>query len=171
MLVGTGGTMKKWILGIVGAVAGLLAAEVAFGKLLDTGTGRDLIRKFNRRVLNPIMLKRAGKGSWYASVMETTGRMSGRTYKTPIVAEPVVGGFVIPLPYGEDIDWLKNARASHRAVLHHHDVGYLLDRFDTIGGLDAAPLLTDRHRRAYRLTGVDTFLRAHLADDHLTIAQ
>lgn len=163
--------MKKWILGIVGAIAALLAIEVAFGKLLHNPTGRDVVRGFNRRVLNPVMLKRAGKGSWYASVIETTGRNSGRTYRTPIVAEPVVGGFVIPLPYGEDVDWLKNARASHRAVIHHHDVGYLVDRFDTMGDLDAAPLLTNQHRRAYRLTGVDAFLHAHLADGHLTVAQ
>ena len=163
--------MKKCILGIVGGIAALLAVEVAFGRLLHHPKGREMVRAFNRKVLNPLMLKRAGRRSWYASVIETTGRTSGKTHRTPIVADPVVGGFVIPLPYGEDVNWLKNARASHRAVVHHHDVDYVVDRFDTIGELDAAPLLTNQHRRAFRLTGVDEFLRAHLADDHLTVAQ
>jgi hypothetical protein len=163
--------MKTWIIRITAVVLSLPALEVAFGKLLDTPRGRNLVRAFNRRVLNPLMVKKAGRGRWYASTIETTGRRTGLTRVTPVVADPVVGGFVIPLPYGEDVDWLKNARASHRAVIHHHDVGYPVDRFDTMGELDAAPLLTNRHRRAYQLTGVDTFLRAHLSDGHVTFVQ
>jgi deazaflavin-dependent oxidoreductase (nitroreductase family) len=70
-----------------------------------------LIRGFNKHVLNPAMLHLAGRPHWYAARLEHVGRRSGRSYATPLVAAEVPGGFVIPLPYGPDVDWLRNLRA------------------------------------------------------------
>jgi len=46
------------------------------------------------------------------------GRKTNRPYVTPLVAEPVEGGFVIPLPYGEDTDWCRNLVAAGKGTLH-----------------------------------------------------
>jgi hypothetical protein len=33
------------------------------------------------------------------------------------VAKPVTGGYAVPLPYGRDVDWLRNLEAAGRARL------------------------------------------------------
>ncbi len=70
------------------------------------------MRELNKRWLNPAMLYLAGRPHWYASRVEHVGRRSGRPYATPVVAVPVEGGLVIPLPYGPDVDWCRNLRAA-----------------------------------------------------------
>ncbi len=162
--------MKRWIVRITAVAASVLALEVAFGKLLRHPKGRDMIRAFNRRVLNPLMVKKAGRGTWYASTIETIGRKTGLTRWTPVIADPVVGGFIIPLPYGTEVDWLRNAIAAGGATVHRHDVTFPVDRFEVVTGVEAAPLLSNSRRAVYRLTGVDRFLRAHMGDSHLTVA-
>ncbi|RXS80310.1 nitroreductase, partial [Geobacillus sp. PK12] len=72
------------------------------GNHIRTGRdrGRDVVRTFNKRVLNPVMLRLAGKRYWYAAVLRHTGRRSGKRYATPVVVERTANGFIIPLPYG-----------------------------------------------------------------------
>lgn len=73
----------------------------------------------NKRVLNPVMLHLAGRRLWYASRLDHVGRRSGRPFATPVVAHAVPGGFAIPLPYGRDVDWLRNLEAAGHATLVH----------------------------------------------------
>ena len=49
----------------------------------------DNVRAFNKRLLNPLMLRLAGRKYWYASVIEHTGRRSGKHYATPVATERV----------------------------------------------------------------------------------
>ena len=69
---------------------------------------RDAVRTFNKHVLNPAMLLLAGREHWYAAALQHTGRRSGKTYTTPVVADRVVDGVIVPLPYGTGVDWLRN---------------------------------------------------------------
>lgn len=78
---------------------------------------REVVRKFNKHVLNPAMMHLAGRRYWYASVIRHTGRASGKQYATPVVAEQVAGGFLVPLPYGTRVDWLRNVLASGQATI------------------------------------------------------
>ena len=75
------------------------------------------VRRANKRVLNPLMLNLAGHRHWYAARLEHVGRHSGRQYATPVVAQPTDGGFANPLPYGTDVDWLRNLQAAGRGIL------------------------------------------------------
>lgn len=77
----------------------------------------DAVKVFNKHLLNPAMLTLAGRQHWYAARLEHVGRRSGRPYATPVVAHAVPGGFVIPLPYGTHVDWLRNLQAAGEAVL------------------------------------------------------
>jgi hypothetical protein len=77
----------------------------------------DAVRRANKRVLNPLMLHLAGHRHWYAARLEHVGRRSGRVYATPVVAQPVNGGYAIPLPYGPDVDWLRNLQVEGSGVL------------------------------------------------------
>lgn len=70
----------------------------------------DRLRYFNKYVTNPLMKTFAGR--FVYAVVHHTGRRSGRAYATPVLAVPVEGGFVIPLPYGNHTDWCRNVIAS-----------------------------------------------------------
>ncbi|BBZ47203.1 nitroreductase family deazaflavin-dependent oxidoreductase [Mycobacterium parmense] len=78
------------------------------------------VRVLNKRVLNPMMLHVAGQKHWYAGVIEHKGRHSGKTYDTPVVIERTGDGFLIALPYGTQVDWLRNVLAAGRATIRVH---------------------------------------------------
>jgi deazaflavin-dependent oxidoreductase (nitroreductase family) len=40
------------------------------------------------------------------------GRKSGSQYRTPVLAFPIEGGVLTPLPYGTDTDWVLNLLAA-----------------------------------------------------------
>ncbi|KUI32621.1 nitroreductase [Mycobacterium sp. GA-2829] len=117
------------------------------------------LRTVNKYVLNPAMRLAAGRRHWYASVIRHTGRRSGKRYATPVVAEPVADGFVIPLPYGTDVDWLRNVVAAGGATLVSG--GRTVEVVDpqVIDAATAAPQLSARRRRAFARLGVERFLR------------
>lgn len=68
--------------------------------------------QINKRVFNPQELKRGNR-----PVITHVGRVSGRTYRTPIDAHPVDGGYVIALVYGSESDWVRNVVAAGGARL------------------------------------------------------
>ena len=118
----------------------------------------DRVRVFNKRVLNPLMMRMAGRKYWYASVIEHTGRRSGKEYSTPVAAERVPDGFIVPLPYGVDVDWLRNVLAAGRATIRSHGRTYRVVAPRIISAESAAPQLRPERRRTYDLFGVKNFL-------------
>ena len=58
-----------------------------------------IMRRVNRAVTNRLMRPLAGVVPPLA-VVHHVGRKSGRAYRTPVLAFPVAGGYVTPLPYG-----------------------------------------------------------------------
>lgn len=70
-------------------------------------------RHLNKRVFNPL----ATRNPKY-DMLTHVGRTSGKTYRTPLEAIPVPGGFATFLMYGGNrTDWVKNTLASGSAVL------------------------------------------------------
>ncbi|MFI7542234.1 alpha/beta fold hydrolase [Actinoplanes sp. NPDC049599] len=122
---------------------------------------RDAVRRFNKRFLNPVMLLVAGRRYWYAAALHHVGRRSGRPYTTPVVAEPVGGGFVIPLPYGDDVDWLRNIRAAGRASIEVHGRRYTLDDPRVVDAGYALPLVRRSRRRVWQRLGIRHYLQVH----------
>jgi deazaflavin-dependent oxidoreductase (nitroreductase family) len=140
----------------------LMTVLTLFSRVLRRGGSqvRDVIRVFNKRVLNPAMMNLAGRRHWYASVLRHRGRRSGREYATPVVAEPVADdAFIVPLPYGEDVDWLKNLQAAGRATIEWKGKTYEVVQPEVIDAETAFPLLDERHRRTWRTFGIERFLR------------
>jgi deazaflavin-dependent oxidoreductase (nitroreductase family) len=105
---------------------------------------------FNKSVLNPAMLRLAGRRHWYAARLEHMGRRSGRRYATPVVARRVPGGFAIPLPYGTDVDWLRNIRAAGTAVLVVDGSPHPVGDPRVVRFADVAPDLPWGARETYR---------------------
>ena len=102
---------------------------------------RDRIRWINKHYVNPVMLRLAGRRHWYAAVIHHRGRSTGRDYATPVVAEPVPGGFVVPLPYGTGVDWLRNVLTAGVATLDVKGRRYQVDRPEVVELADVLPLV------------------------------
>jgi deazaflavin-dependent oxidoreductase (nitroreductase family) len=137
------------------AFAGSLSLALRFGG----PRVRDAVREFNKRILNPAMMKVAGRRHWYAAVVWHEGRRSGRPYGTPVVVTPVSDGFLIPLPYGEEVDWLRNLRAAGRATIEKQGRTYEVAEPEVLDASVALALLDARHRLTFRLSGIERHLR------------
>jgi hypothetical protein len=105
---------------VLGLLAFLFAAYIAQRATLIArwrqGDRRviDPVRRFNRRWTNPtaITYLRAGhRWSPYA-LIHHVGCLSGRLYTTPVIAALVPSGFLIPLAYGDSVDWYRNLCAA-----------------------------------------------------------
>ena len=81
------------------------------------GPVRDAVRIFNKHVLNPAMMHLAGRKYWCVGVVRHTGRRSGKSYATPVVADRVADGFILPLPYGTGVDWVRDVLAAGKAAV------------------------------------------------------
>ncbi|WP_344842551.1 nitroreductase/quinone reductase family protein [Nonomuraea dietziae] len=66
----------------------------------------------NKRVFNPLTIAR-GK----SPVLTHVGRVSGATYRTPLDAHPVDGGYLFILVYGSRSEWVQNVLAAGGARL------------------------------------------------------
>ncbi|PEG42610.1 nitroreductase [Mycolicibacterium duvalii] len=132
---------------------------------MPTRSARNVVRTFNKHVLNPVMLLLAGRRHWYATAIRHTGRTTGTVRTTPVVAERVPDGFLTPLPYGTDVDWLRNVVASGEATITVGGRSFDVVNPQIIGADVAAEQLTPRRRRAFARFGVEHFVKFSLATD------
>ncbi|BBZ77944.1 hypothetical protein MANY_32810 [Mycolicibacterium anyangense] len=124
---------------------------------------RDLIRLSNKYLLNPVMLRLAGTKYWYAAVIRHTGRKSGKHYATPVVADRVGDRFIVPLPYGTQVDWLRNVLTAGRARISNRGETYEVVAPEIIDATEALPLLRRDRRRTFERTGIEHFLRVRIS--------
>lgn len=123
----------------------------------------DLVRRFARDTGNPRVLKTAGTPGGPASIIEHTGRTSGRAFQTPVTPIRTEAGFVIALPYGPGTDWVKNILASGSATLVHEGRTYALEKPEVIPVAAVTDDFGPRERRFLRLFGVQECLRLYCA--------
>jgi deazaflavin-dependent oxidoreductase (nitroreductase family) len=78
-------------------------------------SGFDLPRRL-AIAFGPVSRPLAGR-RWFRlwGVLHHVGRSSGTPYATPVVARRIPGGFIIPLPFGERTQWLRNLDAAGSA--------------------------------------------------------
>jgi deazaflavin-dependent oxidoreductase (nitroreductase family) len=72
--------------------------------------------RFNRRVANPFVRLIAGRLSPFA-IVNHTGRISGRAYRTPVVGFAKSEFLMIALIYGARSDWVRNVVAAGAATV------------------------------------------------------
>jgi hypothetical protein len=76
-----------------------------------------------------------------------------------VTAEPTADGYVIPLSYGEDVDWLKNVRASGRGTIEARDGTHVVGEPKVIDAEEAMAAVSARARLMYRAFGVERYLK------------
>src|SRR5215207_11232895 len=107
---------------------------------IQIGPVNDAVRVFNKHILNPVIMV-LDRHHWYAATLRHKGRHSGKEYITPVTAQPTEGGFVIPLAYGESVDWLKNLRATGRVTLETGDGIYTIGDPEVVDRSEALALV------------------------------
>jgi len=92
------------------------------------------------------------------------GRRTGREYSTPVDVFPAGDGFVVPLTYGADSDWVRNVLAEGGCTLIHRGGTYRLSepRVVTAGAPTGVPTPL---RPVLGLLGVHEFLVCRRTDD------
>lgn len=116
VVLGVAALVVAWLLGMRNKGSVVVAAQ----------------RRFNRAVINPRALRTAGTPSSETAVIRHTGRTSGRSYQTPVRAEPTDNGFVVAVVYGPRSDWLQNVLASGSATIVHQGVPYPVERPEVV---------------------------------------
>lgn len=115
------------------------------------------VARFNRRITNPIQRMWADKLPGFALVVHT-GRKSGRTYRTPVNAFSVPGGFAVLLGYGTRTDWVRNLLAAGGGELVHRRQRYLVTAPRLVNGAEARALLPRALRVVSRIVRNDDVL-------------
>ena len=151
----------------IGTVAAAGAA-VAVGRLVDRylgapatdgTTGNAWLRDLNKRFVNPLMVRAADLNLPYPAVVGHVGRVSGRAFRTPVVAAPTATGFVVPLPYGRDVDWCQNLVAAGGGSLRYAGETYPVGAPTAIGRDQALAEIDGRHRAIWSRLGPNDYLR------------
>ncbi|WP_431898556.1 nitroreductase family deazaflavin-dependent oxidoreductase [Nonomuraea sp. bgisy101] len=99
-------------------------------------------------------------GAW--PVLIHVGRMSGATYRTPLDAHPVDGGYLFVLVYGSRSDWVQNVLAADGARLRVGGKEMELAAPRLVGEDEAFRILPDEVARPPRLLRITEFLRMDL---------
>jgi len=152
-------TIGRLVIGSVFVAVAVGVGLVGLGLRYRWPVVLDGLRRFSHTTINPGQLETAGQPGSYASIIEHTGRVSGRRYRTPIVARPVDGGWIISLTYGSRADWVRNVQAAGTATLvtegvTHEDLVVAVISLDDAGGWTSVT-----ERRLLRWFGIETCLR------------
>jgi deazaflavin-dependent oxidoreductase (nitroreductase family) len=121
------------------------------------------IRISNKYLLNPVMGALAGRKNSYAAAIGHTGRKSGKQYSTPVGADRVPAGYLIPLGYGTRVDWLQNVLAAGRATISAEGETHEVTEPEVIDAATALPMLSPKRRRTFERIGITHYLKVRFA--------
>lgn len=116
---------------------------------------REWMRLFNKRTVNPAVLKSAGQRGNIYSVVHHIGQRPGTPYTTPVAAGPTADGFVIPLPYGKNVDWCRHVVAAGRCTIEYRGEHSTVGEPEVIDGVAAIAMLRPSRGLAWRALGIN----------------
>jgi deazaflavin-dependent oxidoreductase (nitroreductase family) len=127
----------------------------------------DAVRRMNRSLTNPRVMRTAGSLGTQTSVIRHTGRTSGKGYETPVDVITTGDGFLIALPYGTRADWVRNVIAAGSARIVSQGRSVDVDAPIIAGTADVAGQIPARTLRTLRLFGVTECLSLRRVVDGL----
>lgn len=135
-----------------------MALLTAFFRLQGIERVADASRAASKRG-KPTMMKLAGRRYFFAGIVRHSGRRSGRQYATPVWAVPTSEGFLISLPFGEGVDWLRNVLAAGRATIETKGETWEVVEPEVVDREVAQPLLPLWVRLMFGLAGFERYLK------------
>lgn len=124
----------------------------------------DGVRIFNKYIFNHLTLFIARRGIGPFSVIIHKGRRSGRTYQTPVLASHVGDRIIIPLTYGDHVDWLRNILAQDGCEMMWRREKFLVTNPTVVDAQTAAADLPPGRRDLLMRFDIDQFLSLQRQD-------
>ncbi len=118
----------------------------------------DGIRIFNKYIFNRLTLALTKSGRGPFSIVQHKGRRSGRAYQTPVLASYFDGMIVIPLSYGEKVDWLRNVLAQGGCEIIRNKNKINATNPEVIDSSVAYEVLPEERRRLFERHKMEKFL-------------
>jgi deazaflavin-dependent oxidoreductase (nitroreductase family) len=115
------------------------------------------LRRVNRAFTNRLVVPVAGFVPPLALVHHV-GRKTGRRHRTPVLAFPVEGGTLTPLPYGTDTDWVLNLLAAGGGEIEVAGRRAAVENPRVVGAKEALELVPELLRPLLRLLNLPGFL-------------
>lgn len=163
------GRLGKATASIVGLALGVLIVGEIIESILmmwafRTGNPRAirLLTSYHKHVTNPVMVRFFSGRSAHAGLIEHVGRRSGRSYVTPVTAHRSEDTIIVPLPYGTDVDWLRNVQAAGDGVVKLEGRAFYVDEPEVVPVDDVLPLLPSFVTRIVQLHDTEVALRLHV---------
>ena len=119
----------------------------------------DSVRTFNKYFFNRITLLFAQRGIGPFSIVTHIGRRSKRVYKTPVLATYTSKMIIIPLSYGEGVDWLRNVLVKNGCSIRYKGEEITAEEPLVLDAADALTLLPDNRRTLFERFKLEKFLR------------
>ncbi|UPV99706.1 nitroreductase/quinone reductase family protein [Halorussus gelatinilyticus] len=126
---------------------------------------QDRVRGFNKRLLNPFTMRFAGRRLVPYGLVRHVGRRSGRRYDTPVLVSEVGDRFVVPLPYGTDVDWYRNVRAADECVVVYDGTAYRTERPRLVDPAAVPEAFPSWQEGLIRAAGSEQYLRMEKAEE------
>lgn len=117
-----------------------------------------LFARFNRDVANPAIRLFAGRLPPFA-IVRHRGRVTGRSFATPVLAFRADDGLVVALFYGASSDWVRNVLAAGRAEVKRVGTTRQYAEPRLVDRDEGLPLIPAVVRMAVRLSRARDFLR------------
>jgi deazaflavin-dependent oxidoreductase (nitroreductase family) len=93
------------------------------------------------------------------AVIHHVGRTSGKQYAFPIVSLRTEGGFLIPIPFGDATQWVRNVLAAGSSTLTWRGRDHLVVNPRVIDWSEARPRVNPVLRAIVPIVGIRSFLR------------
>ena len=154
---------------VVAVVVGIIIIEEVVEAALmlwafRTGSPRALrmLTSYHKHVTNPVMVRWFSGRSTHAALVQHVGRRSGRTYVTPVTAHRSGDTIIVPLPYGTQVDWLRNVQAAGSGVVKLENRSFVVDEPEVVPLTSVKPLLPPFVTRIVQLHDTEDALCLHV---------
>jgi deazaflavin-dependent oxidoreductase (nitroreductase family) len=125
---------------------------------------RVLVRPLTK-ILNPLLIKLAGRRFFPLAQIHHLGRRSGKAYVTPTSAHRHGDVLLIALTFGNQSDWSRNVQAAGGCTIWLGGRTYRATSPEIVTWADDRALIASAFnpvlRAAFRLLGIRQFMRLH----------
>ena len=136
----------------------------AFAPVDPAAIVRVLVRPLTK-ILNPLMVRLAGRRFVPMAQIRHVGRRSGKAYVTPTSAHVRGDVLLIGLTFGNQSDWSRNVRAAAGCTVRLGGRTYRATGPELVTWADDKPLIASAFnpalRAGFRLLGIQQFVRLH----------
>jgi len=135
-------------------------------RVRDARRGRfqEFVRRFVQPYVNWIVLRVVGGPRSPYGIVHHLGRLSGRQHRTPVMVHRRGRWFIIPLPYGEDVNWCRNVLAAARCDIRWRGATHTALDPRLLGSEVVDQRLSRTMRTILALTGTRRYLMLRVAE-------